>query len=117
MRTCLLENKDGEIVAISKNKLENIGQSAGRIVVEAHIPPIVFSMPILCVCFAWVVMLPRFTTKKMFCFLCFISTLKLEANHDNTICISNAGETQRQLINVGNETFTSKDVVQDKGNI
>lgn len=55
MRICLLENKDGEIVAISSNNiLENItGQSAERIVVEARIPPIVFSMPILCVLRGW----------------------------------------------------------------
>ena len=42
-------------VAISSNSiLENItGQSAGRIAVEAHIPPVVFSMPILCVLWRW----------------------------------------------------------------
>lgn len=34
-------------------------------------------------CFAGVVMLPRFK-KKMFCVLCFISTLKLEANLHQT---------------------------------
>lgn len=50
----------------------------------------------------------------MFYFLCFISTLKLEANHDNTICMWNAGEAQRQLINVGEEGLIPKDVVQGR---
>lgn len=45
-------------------------------------------------CLAGVVLLPRFK-EKSFVF-CFISTLKLGAKHDRTICIRNAGEAERQ---------------------
>lgn len=47
------------------------------------------------VCLAGVVLLPRFKEKK-FCFLCFISTLKLGGKHGSTICIRNAGEAEIQ---------------------
>lgn len=68
MRICFLEHTDGEIVAISSdNILKNItGQSVRRIVVETHIPPIVFSMPILCVLRGWWCFLD--STKRCFVF-------------------------------------------------
>lgn len=47
------------------------------------------------VCLAGVVLVPRFKEKK-FCFLCFISTLKLGGKHDSTMCIRNAGEAEIQ---------------------
>lgn len=101
MRICLLPRNDREIVSnSSSNILKNItGWSSGKILVEAHIPPIVFSGSIL-YCFLGVVIFPRLE-KNMFCFLCFISTEKLETNHDNSICIRNTGEAQGQLTHIG----------------
>lgn len=85
---CLLENR--------KYILENI-TSLSKFLSE----PVWRLLYDYVMCFAGLLMPPRFEEKNVF----LISPLKLEANHDNTVCNRSAGEEQRKPVNAANEAL------------
>lgn len=85
-----------ECVCLEIKMKKNVTSTSSNIMENVIVQSTPYCILYAClVCLAGVVLLPRFKEKK-FCFLCFISTLKLGGKHGSTICIRNAGEAEIQ---------------------